>query len=117
MLLVEIFMEARNTVFNSIINKMTTINITVILKAKEELTEKVKSTLEGLVKNATTEPGCLQYKLYQGAHEGSVFVLHETWENQEAFETHNKLEYVKDFFAIAPTLLRDKPEVIFTNLL
>lgn len=93
------------------------IHLTVILKSKEEEIEKVKSTMKGLVKNATTEPGCLQYKLHQSTQDKSVFVLHESWENQEAFETHNALQYVKDFFAIAPTLLREQPEVIFTNLL
>ena len=96
---------------------MATIHITVILKSKEEETEKVKSTLENLVKNATSEPGCLQYKLHQEIQDKSVFVLHETWENQELFDIHKAQQYVKDFFAIAPTLLRDKPEVIFTNLL
>ena len=50
-------------------------------------------------------------------NEASVFVIHEVWENQAIFEEHNTKQYIKDFFEVAPTLLREKPEVIFTKRL
>lgn len=92
-----------------------TINLTAILKSKEEFTEKVKNLLENLVENSRKENGCLQYDLHRNIENPNVFILHEVWQNNEIFDKHNSQEYVKHFFEIASNLLIEKPEVIFTN--
>lgn len=94
-----------------------TINLTVVLKSKEEFTEKVKEHLENLAESSRKENGCLQYDLHQNIEKPNVFIFHEVWQNQEIFDKHNLQQYVKDFFEIAPNLLSEKPEVIFTNKL
>ncbi len=94
-----------------------TINITVLLKAKEESTEKVKELLENLVANSRLESGCVQYDLHQDVQDATTFVFHEVWKNKEALEAHNAQEYLKQFFAIAPDLLSEKVKIIFTNKL
>lgn len=92
------------------------INLTVVLKAKEELVEEVKMLLQKLVENATKEEGCLQYDLHQGVDKPNVFIFHEVWKNQETLDLHNAQEYLKHFFEIVvPNLLLQKPEIIFTN--
>lgn len=94
-----------------------TINLTVLLKAKEESTEKLKELLENLVANSMLETGCLQYDLHQGVEDARTFIFNEVWENQEALEAHNTQEYVTRFFAEAPDLLREKAIIIFTDKL
>jgi quinol monooxygenase YgiN len=93
------------------------IHLTVILKAKEELTNEVKNQLFQLVELSRKEKGCLQYDLHQSTTESNVFVLHEVWENQEILNLHNSQDYLKNFFALAPSLLAVAPNVIFTNKL
>jgi quinol monooxygenase YgiN len=92
-----------------------TINLTLVLKSKEEFTEKVKGLLENLVENSRKETGCLQYNLHQNIENPTVFIFHEVWENKEIYDLHNSQEYVKHFFSLAPNLLSEKPNVIFTN--
>ncbi len=94
-----------------------TINITVLLKSKEEHTEKLKGLLENLVASSRQEPGCVQYDLHQDVQDSSTFVFHEVWENKEALGIHNSQEYFKSFFAQAPDLLLEKPQIIVTNKL
>lgn len=93
------------------------INLTVILKSKEEFTEKLKGLLENLVASSRQETGCVQYDLHQDVQNPNVFIFHEVWENKEALEFHNAQEYVKSFFAIAPDLLSEKAQIIVTNKL
>lgn len=94
-----------------------TINLTVVLKSKEEFTGKVKELLENLVENSRKESGCLQYDLHQNIENPDVFIFHEVWENKEIFDVHNSQQYITAFFEMAPNLLSEKPEVIFTNKL
>lgn len=94
-----------------------TINLTVLLKAREESTEKVKELLENLIPNSRLESGCVQYDLHQNSEDPTQFIFHEVWESKEALESHNAQEYVKQFFAIAPDLLSEKATIIFTNKL
>jgi len=91
------------------------IYLTVLLKFKEEFTDKAKGLLENLVKNTRKEAGCLHYNLHQSIATPNLFIFHEVWENQEALDKHNTQEYIKSFFELAPNLLLDAPQVIFTT--
>lgn len=92
-----------------------TINVTVVLKSKEEFTEKVKGLLENLVENSRKEEGCLQYDLHQSIENPNVFIFHEVWKNKELFDLHNRQPYIKGFFEMAPSLLKEEAEIYFTN--
>lgn len=91
-----------------------TINITVLLESKQEFNDKVKGLLENLVENSRKEEGCIKYDLHQDVENPNVFVFHEVWKNKAIFDLHNSQEYVKHFFCLAPDLLSDKPQIIFT---
>lgn len=93
------------------------IHLTAILKSKEEFTEEVKGLLKNLVENSRKEIGCLQYDLHRDIENSNVFIFHEIWQNKEIFEAHNSQQYVKDFFEMASNLLKEKPEIFFTNKL
>lgn len=94
-----------------------TINITVLLESKEEFTEKLKELFEGLVAKSRGEAGCLQYDIHQNIENPQVFILHEVWENKTIFDLHNSQQYVKDFFAATPNILKAEPKIYFTTKL
>ena len=94
---------------------MKKIQITVILTAKENTAAELKNQLIALVALSRKETGCLQYDLHQNTQKSNVYVLHEIWENEAIFEKHNNQEYVKAFFALAPSLLEKEAEIIFTQ--
>ena len=91
------------------------INLTVLLKSKAENIEELKSKLKELVDQSTKEVACLQYDLHQSKVDPSVFIFHEIWEDQEGLDNHNKQTYIKEFFAMAKTLLENTPVVHFTS--
>ena len=52
---------------------------------KEDL---VRAELEKLVPTTRAEEGCLQYDLHADNEAPGVFVLYETWENRDLWQTH-----------------------------
>lgn len=44
-------------------------------------------------------PGCLSYELLQSDEDENVFIFHETWENEEAFEKHFDTDANREFAA------------------
>jgi quinol monooxygenase YgiN len=88
------------------------INLTVILKTNTDNLATLRSKIIDLVHKSTQEKACLQYELHQSNEDQTLFVLHETWENQEGLELHNNKEYLKDFFE-STKLLLDEPIKVY----
>lgn len=66
---------------------MEPIVITAILKAKENMEEQLLAELVKVQKGSRREAGCLNYDLHQSIEDGT-FVLHETWKDNDALESH-----------------------------
>ena len=94
-----------------------TVNLTVILKSKEETTDTFKSLLLDLVQNSKKEAACLQYELHQSDKEPNIFIFHEVWENQAGLEHHNQQTYLQSFFENAKLYLQEAPIIYKTNKL
>ena len=92
-----------------------TINITVLLKAKEESTEKVKELLENLVANSRLESGCVQYDLHQDVQDATTFVFHEVWKNKEGLDLHKEQWYSLKFNKNAEDFLQEKAIIYSTS--
>ena len=72
---------------------MDSIVITAILKPKENMEAQLLAELNKVQEASRAEAGCLNYVLHQSI-EDDTFVLHETWEDQDALESHiNSLHY------------------------
>lgn len=66
---------------------MEPIVITAILKAKENMEEQLLEELVKVQEGSRRESGCLNYDLHQSIEDGT-FVLHETWKDNDALESH-----------------------------
>lgn len=66
---------------------MEPIVITAILKAKENMEEQLLAELVKVQEGSRREAGCLNYDLHQSIEDGT-FVLHETWKDNDALESH-----------------------------
>nr|WP_308786943.1 putative quinol monooxygenase [Planomicrobium stackebrandtii] len=66
---------------------MEPIVITAILKPKENMEERLLAELIKVQEASQAEAGCLNYVLHQSI-EDDTFVLHETWKDQDALQSH-----------------------------
>jgi quinol monooxygenase YgiN len=66
---------------------MEPIVITAILKAKENMEDRLFAELVKVQEGSRAEAGCLHYDLHQSIEDGT-FVLHETWKDKDALDSH-----------------------------
>lgn len=66
---------------------MEPIVITAILKAKENMEDRLLAELLKVQEGSRREAGCINYDLHQSIEDGT-FVLHETWKDNDALESH-----------------------------
>ncbi|MBT2570097.1 putative quinol monooxygenase [Planococcus sp. ISL-110] len=66
---------------------MEPIIITAILKPKENMEAQLLAELNKVQEASRAEAGCINYVLHQSI-EDDTFVLHETWKDKDALESH-----------------------------
>lgn len=66
---------------------MEPIVITAILKPKEHMEAQLLAELNKVQEASRAEAGCLHYVLHQSI-EDDTFVLHETYKDQDALQSH-----------------------------
>lgn len=66
---------------------MEPITITAILKPIENRQDQLLAELAKVQEASRAEAGCLNYVLHQSI-EDDTFVLHETWKDKDALESH-----------------------------
>ena len=77
------------------------------IKAKKGLEETVKGELKSLMAQTRNEQGNLHYDMYQAIGDKSLFLFHESWENQQALDNHMEKSYIKSFLAKEDELLAE----------
>ncbi|CAJ0810170.1 putative quinol monooxygenase [Ralstonia flaminis] len=83
----------------------------VRLQARLETVDMLQQQLSTLVASAREEPGTLAYSFYRAHDEPNVFLLHEVYRDQAAWETHMTYEPVRRALATFDTLLAASPDV------
>ncbi|WP_236015638.1 putative quinol monooxygenase [Planococcus soli] len=74
---------------------MEPIIITAILKPKENMADRLLVELNKVQEASQAEAGCINYVLHQSI-EDDTFVLHETWKDQDALQSHiESLHYLE----------------------
>ena len=66
---------------------MDPIVVTAILKPKEHMEAQLLAELNKVQEASRAEAGCLHYVLHQSI-EDDTFVLHETWQDIDALQSH-----------------------------
>ena len=77
---------------------MESIVITAILKPKENMADQLLTELNKVLEASRAEAGCLNYVLHQSI-EDDTFVLHETWKDKDALESHIDSQHYQEYRA------------------
>lgn len=75
---------------------MEPIVITAILKPKENMAGPLLAELNKVAEASRAEAGCLSYVLHQSI-EDDTFVLHESWKDNDALESHVSAPHYQEY--------------------
>jgi quinol monooxygenase YgiN len=75
---------------------MEPIAITAILKPKENMEDQLMAELIKVQQASRAEAGCINYDLHQSIEDGT-FVLHETWKDTDALESHAASPHYQEY--------------------
>ncbi|SUD30610.1 NADPH:quinone reductase [Pseudomonas fluorescens] len=84
-----------------------------VLKAKPGQEQALKAGLLALVEPTRTEPGNLDYVLFELRDEPGTFYMREAFKDQAALDAHFAMPYFQRFAATADDLLREPLKLIF----
>jgi quinol monooxygenase YgiN len=84
-----------------------------VLKAKPGKQQALKQGLLALVEPTRTEPGNLDYVLFELRDEPGTFYMREAFKHQAALDAHFATPYFKQFAATADSLLKEPLQLIF----
>lgn len=88
---------------------MEPIVITAIMKPKEHMEAQLLAELNKVQEASRKEAGCLHYVLHQSI-EDDTFVLHETWKDIDALQSHIGSAHYQEYRANIADLV-EKREV------
>lgn len=89
------------------------INLAVTIRARPETREEVSKILQGFVRQAKSEPGCLHYELFVSRDDGNLFYFFEKWADEPTYATHRRMPYLQAFRERATELLAAPNQVLF----
>ncbi len=75
------------------------ITVVATLEAPARRADELEKALLANAEKTRLEPGCLSYDLHRGLENRNLFVLYETWSNQEALTKHFEMPYMKELAA------------------
>ena len=76
--------------------------------AKEDKVAKLKALLRTMIDASRNETGCLLYNIYQREDDPKVFVVVETWANEEALDGYKRSAHYLHYKANYEVLTADK---------
>lgn len=79
------------------------------MEIKADSVDAFKEMAVELIRETRKEPGCLEYNLYQVAHQSNVFFFYEEFKDMDAIHHHNKQSYMKTFQDRRASMLVGKP--------
>jgi len=71
------------------------VNVTVIYTARPGKGDELERHLRAMLIPTREEPGCLYYRLFRSDSERNDFALLESYESNQAFESHKASEHFK----------------------
>jgi autoinducer 2-degrading protein len=82
------------------------------LKVKPGQEDALVAGMRKMIAHVTAnEPGTQTYVLYRSQRDPSQFLVYEVYADQAAFALHGSSEPMREFFALAGSLLDGRPEI------
>jgi len=86
-----------------------------VLKAKAGQREALRESLLALIEPTRSEPGCLDYVLFELRDEPGTFYMREAFTSAAALEVHKAMPHFQAFAAKAGSLLAEPLRLIFLD--
>ncbi|KGS11260.1 MULTISPECIES: putative quinol monooxygenase [Pseudomonas syringae group] len=86
-----------------------------VLKARPGKEAALKEALLTLVEPSRSEPGNIEYVLFEKSDEAGTFYMRECFEHQAALDAHVATAHYQQFSAAAGELLATPPQLIFLD--
>ena len=89
------------------------VTITVRLRAKHGMIERLREAGRNLITPTRKEEGCISYLFHEDTKDQGLFLFFEIWRSQEALERHLETPYLKSFRKVLDETLAEPAEIIF----
>ncbi|KPC23630.1 Antibiotic biosynthesis monooxygenase [Pseudomonas syringae pv. cilantro] len=86
-----------------------------VLKAKAGKESALKDALSALVPPTRTEPGNVEYVLFEKRDEPGTFYMRECFKDQAALNAHVAAPHYQQFAAASSELLAEPPQLVFLD--
>ena len=81
--------------------KKQQITLTVRLKTKPGMGERLKKAALGIIPKTRQEPGCIDYYFHIDVKDPESFLFYENWMSQKDLDDHLEMPYLKEFIKAA----------------
>lgn len=99
-------------------NEKTQVVCVAEFRAFEGKGEELVAALHSLMKPTHEEPGCLRYELNQRADDSRWITFIEKWKDQDTFDRHCAMPYIKDYFDnVRPKLVEQFEVKLYQEIL
>lgn len=86
------------------------------LKVKQGTETQAKRAALSIIEKSRAENGCLNYDFHQAIDDETIFLWHETWENEAAIDAHANSSHFKEFSAAIENITDEPLQVTFTKI-
>ncbi len=92
------------------------LTLTVKLKAKAGMSERLHEAARALLGPTRSESGCIDYYFHVSNNDPHSCLFYENWIDQASLDRHLSMPYLKDFQKILDEILAEKPEFTFWKI-
>lgn len=86
------------------------------LKVKKDSVEAAKQEALEIIAPSRAEEGCINYDFHQQIDDETVFIWHETWENEAAIAAHGASAHFKVFSENVKDLTDEPLQITLTKM-
>lgn len=92
------------------------VTLTVRLKAKAGMGDRLQEMATKLIALTRREPGCINYYFHVDAKNPDLFMFYENWVDHQSLSKHLDMPYLKEFEHSINEILAEKEEFIFWQI-
>lgn len=81
------------------------LTLVVFIKAKQATKQRLKDVLLDVTAKTRVEAGCINYDLHIARDDDSLFIIHETWQDKAAHDSHMNQPHLKNFLSLVEELV------------
>ena len=91
--------------------------VTVTVKAKAGMEQRLRDIVRNLVAPSRAEDGCINYYMHEANEDPGRFIVYMTWRDRAAFDKHVQSSHIQAFEKIAPEILAEPAPELYWHLL